>query len=480
MPDPRAHEEQTPVPEPTGIVSVNSRGGAATGMAGKLAFILLVVGLVLVGSLIGVNKYRANRKASEAAGQSAGAAENRPASVAVHRIFNTDPPALPGGAPALPGVGAGDGAGAAPAAAAGGASAACPDHGASQPLLGADGKPMNAPSGLPIRVCGNGQVAMQVVPAVQALPGEGGGGPGDSPARVGPPAGTPPVSRYGGDVVVPSLAAAPALDPNNPLIQALLGHTGQETGPAEQAGAPGSVQNAITGAAPAAPLPALPGPSPHGPVASLLHGSEAAVASATRIGNRNMILPQGRSVDCNLSVRLINEVSGKATCVLSSNVYSDNGRVVLAERGSVAIGEYVALAVQGQRRLFVLWTRLQTPTGVVVTIDSPAADALGTTGLGGYVDNRWSERIGAAVLLSLVDDAIGYQTAKAAAGDGGGAAQGIAVFQNTTQTGRSLSERILDSTINIKPTIYKNQGDRATIFVTRDLDFGSVYALRSK
>ena len=198
------------------------------------------------------------------------------------------------------------------------------------------------------------------------------------------------------------------------------------------------------------------------------------------IGDRDMVIPQGRSIDCNLSMKLVNEVSGKATCVLSSNVYSDSGRVVLAERGSTATGEYIATMAQGQRRLFVLWTRLQTPTGVIIDLNSPAADALGTSGLPGDIDNRWRDRIGAAILLSLVEDAIAYQTAKASSGDGGNGAQGIAVFQNSTQTGRGLAERILESTINIKPTLYKNQGDRATIFVSRDLDFGRVYALRAK
>lgn len=455
-------DQMAPPPEPTGIVSVNSRGGTASGRAGKLVFLLLVLALMLVGCVIGVNKYLAAKKA-DAASQRSGAAENKPASVAARRTFNTDPPALPSGA-------------AARAAAAGAEAGMCADHSAGLPLLGPDGKAMYAPSGQPIRVCANGQVivpmvptvpAMPIVPALQPMPGEAAAMPTDASARSGPPlAAAAPASRYGGDVLLPALAPAPTLDPNNPLIQALLGRNGLDGAASDQAGT-------------AAALPGF-GAGAQAQVASLQRANEPTAVRASWIGNRDMILPQGRSIDCNLSMRLVSEVSGKATCVLSSNVYSDNGRVVLAERGSVAVGDYVALAAQGQRRVFILWTRLQTPTGAVISIDSPAADALGTTGLGGYVDNRWPERIGAAVLLSLVEDAIGYQTAKAAGGDGGGAAQGIALFQNTTQTGRGLAERILDSTINIKPTIYKNQGDRATIFVSRDLDFGSVYALRAK
>ena len=93
-----------------------------------------------------------------------------------------------------------------------------------------------------------------------------------------------------------------------------------------------------------------------------------------------LILAKGTHVDCGLTTKVVNEVSGFAACLVSSNVYSDNGKVLLLERGSKVEGEYVATVQQGQRRLFVLWQRVRTPNGPTIALDSPAADGLGTMG----------------------------------------------------------------------------------------------------
>ena len=43
-----------------------------------------------------------------------------------------------------------------------------------------------------------------------------------------------------------------------------------------------------------------------------------------------------------------------------------------------------------------------------------------------------------------------------------------------------MVNQILQQTLAISPTLYKNQGDRVAIYVARDLDFEPVYALRRK
>ncbi len=202
--------------------------------------------------------------------------------------------------------------------------------------------------------------------------------------------------------------------------------------------------------------------------------SKISRVTATKIGDRNYILAKGAHIDCALTTRVISDVAGFASCVLTNNIYSDNGKVLLLERGSDVQGEYAATMDQGQRRLAVLWTRIKTPHGVVINLDSPGADGLGAMGLEGYVDNHWWERLGAAFLLSFVKDLIAYQTSKDSA------TAGTLIYQNSVQASSQMADRILSQTINIKPTFYKNQGDRASIYVARDLDFSTVYALRAE
>lgn len=48
---------------------------------------------------------------------------------------------------------------------------------------------------------------------------------------------------------------------------------------------------------------------------------------------------------------------------------------------------------------------------------------------------------------------------------------------STTANTSKLAEKVLDSTINIPPLIYQNQGGIVGIYVARDIDFSSVYAL---
>ena len=52
------------------------------------------------------------------------------------------------------------------------------------------------------------------------------------------------------------------------------------------------------------------------------------------------------------------------------------------------------------------------------------------------------------------------------------------LLPSTTANTSKLAEKVLDSTINIPPLIYQNQGGIVGIYVARDVDFSSVYELK--
>jgi type IV secretion system protein VirB10 len=206
-----------------------------------------------------------------------------------------------------------------------------------------------------------------------------------------------------------------------------------------------------------------------------LQGSATPRTSAGLLGNRSLTLPKGTAFTCALKTKVISATSGFVGCQVLRNVYSDDGRVLLVERGSHMDGEYRAASIRpGTVRIPVLWTRIRTPNGVTVDIDSPGTGPLGESGIDGYVDNRWMERIGAAMLVSLINDAVQLviQTqTNDASGD-------TIIFPSTTASTSKLAEKVLDSTINIPPLIYQNQGGIVGIYVARDVEFSSVYELK--
>ncbi len=194
-------------------------------------------------------------------------------------------------------------------------------------------------------------------------------------------------------------------------------------------------------------------------------------AKARLLGNRNYILAKGNTFDCALETAINSSNPGMVTCTTTSDSYSDNGKVVLVERGSLLTGEYTGLK-QGDTRLSVLWERIKTPEGVVIELNSLGTDALGRSGFDGDVDKHWLERVGAAILLSTFKDLVAYETAKNSRGNGTTIA-----FSGTQRSSEDVASQLLKQSISLPPTLTKNHGERIAILVARDLDFSDVYTL---
>jgi type IV secretion system protein VirB10 len=205
----------------------------------------------------------------------------------------------------------------------------------------------------------------------------------------------------------------------------------------------------------------------------LLNPTSTPAQSASVLKNRDYLLAKGSFIDCVLQTKLDSTVPGMTGCVVTRNIYGDTGKVLLIERGSTVSGEYQSNMKQGQARIFVLWNRIKTPNGVVINLDSPGTDSLGAGGVPGYVDTHFWERFGGAIMMSLIQDA-GSTTSNILAKN----TDTTITLNNTAGASQALAVETLKNTVNIPPTLYKNQGERVGIYVARDLDFKTAYDLK--
>lgn len=74
-------------------------------------------------------------------------------------------------------------------------------------------------------------------------------------------------------------------------------------------------------------------------------------------------------------------------------------------------------------------------------------------------------------MLSLVDDVARGVTSQSSSGGDGNQFN----FNSTGEASQNMAAEVLRNTLNIPPTLYKNQGEQVGIYVARDLDFSGVY-----
>lgn len=313
-------------------------------------------------------------------------------------------------------------------------------------------------------------------PARQVVPYEG---PKPAPA--------PTLASAATDPNAPSLTAGPAIGPDGRPLPKTASAAGANSAAGEAQKRAALAEAArrspvIAYSANSAPSAIGPGEDGSGPAVvraaaegggmteldQLRRGSNIGEAHAARLPDRNFLIVAGANIPCVLQTAMDTSTPGYVTCVIPKDVYSDNGAVVLMEKGTRILGEYRSGMRQGQQRLFVLWNRAVTPGGVAINVASPASDSLGRAGFDGDVDTHFWARFGGALLLSIVDDGIA-----AAAG-------GNNRYPNVVQLPSDAAGIALQNSINIPPTLRKPQGSEVSIFVAQDLNFAGVYGLQPR
>ena len=210
-----------------------------------------------------------------------------------------------------------------------------------------------------------------------------------------------------------------------------------------------------------------------------LNVHEMAPALAGKMRHQNMTVASGSIIHCGTQEEIDTGLPGGITCRVSQDVWSVNGKVRLIDKGAMVDGQIASAATFGQNRVFVNWVRLRNPDGVIINLDSEGVNDLGSAGYEASVNNHFWGRFGDAILISVFTD-LGQTMIQAVTNL---AAKSNTTSISTNETNSStqqLAQEALQATINIPPSLYKQQGAAVNIYVARDLDFSKVYKLTDK
>lgn len=315
-------------------------------------------------------------------------------------------------------------------------------------------------------VFGLGAVTLWSMNAARLAPAEGVGNPDVAPPQAAAAAPVPAATPAAPAPAQPRPDPAPApVLANNPNL-----NTGPAVNPlasptmiydASTAAQPNRVTEAAAAAAgrtPATPTTGAGGSA--GEFASRIGGVGGAPASARAMTNPSTTVTEGTMIPAILETAINTDVPGYVRAVVSQDVRSFDGKNVLVPRSSRLIGQYQSGVQQGQKRAYVIWTRLIRPDGASVNIASPAVAFDGTTGLAGDVDTHFFSRFGSAMLLSVIGGLSAVATSGASVVVGG--------------AGQSAASTALQQDGERSPTIRVKMGEPIRVFTARDLDFSTV------
>ncbi len=202
-------------------------------------------------------------------------------------------------------------------------------------------------------------------------------------------------------------------------------------------------------------------------------------SSAQFINNPDALLVRGTYVRCVLETRIVTDIPGFTSCVVTEPTYSINGRSLLLPKASKVSGRYDTDA--NGPRVAVVWDRITTPNGIDINMASPGVDNLGGAGHPGDYDAHWPSRISAALMISLISDVFKYEGGKHGPRTttvSNGVVTQAPFDSNTARTMERLANQALNRSISRPATVTINQGTVVNIYVAKDVDFSGVLARR--
>lgn len=192
---------------------------------------------------------------------------------------------------------------------------------------------------------------------------------------------------------------------------------------------------------------------------------------AQRLGDLRYLLAKGKVLQGVTESAIDSDLPNIIRAHVTADIYAEQGDLVLVPNGSQLIGEYRSGDLKnGQTTLFVVWTRLRRPDGIVVNLDSAGSDPLGRAGMSGPVDHHYMQRFGAAIAFSMMNFGVSNLGV-----NGGDRYNSQAAYRQSV--GSAFAQTAggeLQQNTQIQNSIRPPQGSRISILINHDISFENV------
>lgn len=124
-------------------------------------------------------------------------------------------------------------------------------------------------------------------------------------------------------------------------------------------------------------------------------------------GDGRYLLVKGKIINATIESALDSTIGGDIRAIISNDVYSNSGRIVLIPRGSRLFGTYSSGVGTPLGRMQINWNRVDLPNGYTVDImGSYGINNLAEKGVNGKVDRKIIEQLTSSILTSVVNIAV--------------------------------------------------------------------------
>ncbi len=177
------------------------------------------------------------------------------------------------------------------------------------------------------------------------------------------------------------------------------------------------------------------------------------------------LVTSGSVIAASLVTGLNSDLPGLVVAQVSENVFdSVTGRTLLIPQGARLIGRYESNTGYGQQRAFIVWQRIIWPDGSSLTLDdAPASDPSGYAGVRDRVDAHGWQLIKGIALSTLLG-------AGTELGTGGDEREIVRAMREAAQQGGARAgDRLVERSLDIRPTLVVRPGWPVRVLVHQDL-----------